>query len=39
VNDNISVSPSFLFSSPISNGAKWAIDSETVGGIKVMFAF
>jgi len=39
VNENISVSPSFLFSSPISEGAKAAIDSETVGGIKVTFAF
>jgi uncharacterized protein (TIGR02001 family) len=39
VNDNITVSPSFMFSSPISSDAKDAIDSETVGGVTVAFAF
>lgn len=39
ITDNFTVSPSFLFSSPISAGAKEAIDSETVGGLEVSFAF
>jgi len=39
INDNLTVSPSFMYSSPISTEAKWAIDSETVGGVTVTFAF
>jgi uncharacterized protein (TIGR02001 family) len=39
VNENVSISPSFLFSSPISDEAKDRIDSETVGGITLSFAF
>ncbi len=39
VNDNFTVTPSFMVSSPISEGAKSAIDSETVGGVTVTFAF
>lgn len=39
VNENVSISPSFLFSSPISDEAKDLIDSETVGGITLSFAF
>ncbi|MDY0270673.1 TorF family putative porin [Trichloromonas sp.] len=39
VNENISISPSFLFSSPISDEAKALIDSETVGGLTLSFTF
>jgi uncharacterized protein (TIGR02001 family) len=39
INDNLTVSPSFMYSAPISTEAKWAIDSETVGGVTVTFAF
>ncbi|WP_432820864.1 TorF family putative porin [Trichloromonas sp.] len=39
INDNFTVSPSFMYSAPISTEAKWAIDSETVGGVTVTFAF
>lgn len=39
INENLSISPSFLFSSPISDEAKDLIDSETVGGVTVTFAF
>lgn len=39
VNDYVSISPSFLFSSPISDEAKELIDSETVGGLTLSFAF
>lgn len=39
VTENVTISPSFLFSSPISPGAKDAIDTETVGGVQVSFSF
>lgn len=39
VTDQVTISPSFLFSSPISDEAKAAIDSETVGGINVALTF
>lgn len=39
VNDNISISPSFLYSAPISDQAKDAIDYETLTGVSVTFAF
>jgi len=39
VTENVTISPSFLYSSPISRAAKLAIDSETVGGLTVAFAF
>ncbi|OHB25832.1 MAG: hypothetical protein A2X84_13090 [Desulfuromonadaceae bacterium GWC2_58_13] len=39
INDNLTVGASFLYSSPISTEAKWAIDSETVSGVALTFAF
>jgi len=39
VNDQISITPSFIYSSPISDEAKDAIDSETVGGVTVTLSF
>ncbi len=39
LNENFSVSPSFLYSAPISDDAKSAIDSETVFGLTATFAF
>lgn len=39
VNGHFSISPFFLFSSPISDEAKDLIDSETVGGLTLSFAF
>jgi uncharacterized protein (TIGR02001 family) len=37
--DQLSITPSFLFSSPISDDAKKAIDSEVLGGVTVSFSF
>lgn len=37
--DQLSLTPSFLVSSPISNAAKKAIDTETVGGIALTLTF
>jgi hypothetical protein len=37
--DQISITPSFVFSSPISDEAKDAIDSETAGGITITLTF
>jgi outer membrane scaffolding protein for murein synthesis (MipA/OmpV family) len=37
--DQLSITPSFLFSSPISDEAKKAIDSEVLGGVTVSFSF
>jgi uncharacterized protein (TIGR02001 family) len=39
LNDNVSISPAFLYSSPISDEAKDAIDSETLTGVSITFAF
>lgn len=39
VTDQLSVSPSFLFSSGISDDAKESIDSETVAGVSVTLTF
>jgi len=39
ITDQISVSPSFVYSSGISDDAKDTIDSETVGGVSVTFTF
>lgn len=39
VTDQLSLTPSLLFSSPISDEAKIAIDSETLAGITVTFSF
>lgn len=39
VTDQISITPSFLYSSPISDEAKDAIDSEVLGGITVTMTF
>jgi len=39
VTDEVTISPSFLYSAPISAAAKEAIDTETVGGLTVAFAF
>ncbi len=39
ITDQISVAPSFLYSSGISDDAKDAIDSEMVGGVSVTFTF
>jgi len=39
LNDNVTITPSFLYSSPISDEAKEAIDSETLAGLNVAFAF
>lgn len=39
LNDSIGISPSFIYSSPISDEAKVAIDSETVAGVSVSLAF
>lgn len=39
ITDQISVSPSFLYSSGISDEAKDAIDSEMTGGVSVTFTF
>jgi uncharacterized protein (TIGR02001 family) len=37
--DQLSITPSFLFSSPISDEAKQAIDSETVAGVALTLTF
>lgn len=37
--ENLSVTPSFLFSSPISDEAKDAIDTETVAGLALTMSF
>lgn len=39
ITDQLSVAPSLLFSSPISDEAKIAIDSETLAGITATFSF
>lgn len=39
VTDQISITPSFVFSSPISDEAKDAIDSEVLGGLTVTMTF
>jgi len=39
VTENVTVGTSLLFSSPISDAAKDAIDSDTVGGVSLSFAF
>lgn len=39
VTDQVSISPSFLFSSPMSDDAKQAIDSEVLGGVTVTMTF
>lgn len=37
--EQLSITPSILFSSPISDDAKLAIDSEVLGGVTLSFAF
>jgi uncharacterized protein (TIGR02001 family) len=37
--DQLSISPSFLYSKPISNDAKDTIDDEVLGGISMTFTF
>ena len=39
INEQFSVSPSVVFSSPISDDAKHALDSEVAAGIKVTMTF
>ena len=39
INDQFSITPSFTFSSPISDEAKKAIDSEVLGGLTVTMTF
>jgi uncharacterized protein (TIGR02001 family) len=39
ITDQISITPSFLYSSGISDEAKLAIDSEVLGGLAVTFTF
>lgn len=39
VTENFTVGTSLLYSAPISTEAKWAIDSDTVGGVSLSFAF
>jgi uncharacterized protein (TIGR02001 family) len=39
LNDSVAISPSFIYSSPISDEAKEAIDSEMVTGVSIAFAF
>lgn len=39
VTDDVTISPSFLYSAPISAGAKDAIDCETVGALNVSLTF
>jgi len=39
VTDQVSITPSFLYSSPISDEAKDAIDSEVLGGLTVSMSF
>jgi uncharacterized protein (TIGR02001 family) len=39
ITDQISITPSIVYSSPISDDAKEAIDSETAGGVTVTFTF
>ncbi len=37
--DQITINPSFAYSSPISNAAKEAIDSEVLGGVNLSLSF
>jgi hypothetical protein len=37
--DNVAIGPSILYSSPISDEAKDAIDSEFLTGVSIAFAF
>ncbi|ABA88273.1 hypothetical protein Pcar_1023 [Syntrophotalea carbinolica DSM 2380] len=39
LSDQFTISPSFVFSTPICSGAKDAIDTETLGGVTLTFAF
>jgi uncharacterized protein (TIGR02001 family) len=39
ITDQLSITPSFVYSSPISNEAKDAIDSEVLGGVTVTLTF
>ena len=39
LNDSVSISPSYIYSSPISDEAKLAIDSESVAGVSVAYSF
>lgn len=39
VTDQVTISPSFVFSSPISNAAKNNIDDETMAGLNATFSF
>lgn len=39
VTEQLTISPSFLYSSPISDEAKDRIDSEVLGGVNVLFTF
>lgn len=39
LNDQFSITPSFVYSSPISDEAKDAIDSEVLGGLTVTMSF
>jgi hypothetical protein len=39
VTDQISISPSFVFSSPISDSARENIDDETMAGLNATFSF
>ncbi len=39
ITDQISISPSFMYSSGISDDAKMSIDSEVLGGLNVTFTF
>ncbi len=39
VTEQLTITPSILYSSPISDDAKETIDSQLVGGVNVLFAF
>jgi uncharacterized protein (TIGR02001 family) len=39
VTDQLTITPSILYSSPISDDAKDTIDSQLVGGVNMLFAF
>jgi hypothetical protein len=39
VTEQLTITPSLVYSSPISDEAKVAIDSQLYGGVNVLFAF
>jgi hypothetical protein len=39
ITEQLTITPSILYSSPISDDAKETIDSQLVGGVNVLFAF